>query len=162
MNGYAGKLLFVDLSKGILRDEALTEDMARNFIGGYGIGARVLYGMMKPGADPLGPGNVLGIVTGPVTGTESHFSGRHSVVCKSPVSGTWNDASSGGFFGPELKKAGYDGVFVSGAADKPVYIWIKDGKAELRDAGQLWGLDAKETQKALEAATREPKLRAAV
>jgi aldehyde:ferredoxin oxidoreductase len=162
MNGYAGKLLFVDLSKGTLRDEALTEEMARNFVGGYGLGARVLYSMMKPGADPLGPDNVLGIVTGPVTGTASNFSGRHAVVCKSPVSGTWNDASSGGFFGPELKEAGYDAVFVSGASDKPVYLWIKDGQAELRDAGKLWGLDAKETQKALEAETGEPKLRAAV
>ena len=162
MNGYAGKLLFVDLSRGTIREEALTEDLARNFIGGYGVGARVLYSMMKPGADPLGPDNVLGIVTGPVTGTESHFSGRHAVVCKSPVSGTWNDASSGGFFGPELKRAGFDAVFVSGASAKPVYLWIKDGKAELRDASRFWGLDAKETQKALEAETGEPKLRAAV
>jgi aldehyde:ferredoxin oxidoreductase len=162
MNGYAGKLLFVDLSKGTLREEPLREEMARNFIGGYGLGARVLYSMMKPGVDPLGPDNVLGVVTGPVTGTEANFSGRHAVVCKSPVSGTWNDASSGGFFGPELKKAGYDGVFVSGASDKPVYVWIKEGKAEIRDAGKLWGLDAKETQKALEAETGEPKLRAVV
>lgn len=162
MYGYAGKLLFVDLSQGTLREEALTEEMARNFIGGYGLGARVLYDMMKPGADPLGPDNVLGLVTGPVTATESSFSGRHSVVCKSPVSGTWNDASSGGFFGPELKKAGYDGVFISGASEKPVYLWIKNGKAELRDASHLWGLDAKETQAALEAETGEPKLRAAV
>ena len=160
--GYAGKLLFVDLTTGAIQEELLGDEMARNFIGGYGIGARVLYSMMKPGADPLGPDNVLGVVTGPVTGTEGYFSGRHTVVCKSPVSGTWNDASSGGFFGPELKRAGYDGVFVSGASDKPVYIWIKDGKAELRDAGSLWGLDAKETQQALEAATGEPQLRAAV
>jgi aldehyde:ferredoxin oxidoreductase len=160
--GYAGKLLFVDLTTEVIREELLSDEMARNFIGGYGIGARVLYNMMKPGADPLGPDNVLGIVTGPVTGTEGYFSGRHTVVCKSPVSGTWNDASSGGFFGPELKRAGYDGVFVSGAADKPVYIWIKDGKVELRDASTLWGLDAKETQTALEAATGEPELRAAV
>ena len=162
MYGYAGKLLFVDLSKGTLRDEALTEEMARNFIGGYGIGARVLYNMMKPGVDALGPDNVLGFLTGPVTSTETHFSGRYSVVCKSPVSGTWNDASSGGFFGPELKKAGYDGVFVSGISEKPVYIWIKNGKAELRDASKLWGLDSKETQKALEEETGEPNLRAAV
>jgi aldehyde:ferredoxin oxidoreductase len=162
MNGYAGKLLFVDLTHGTLRDEALTEDVARNFVGGYGLGARVLYDVMKPGADPLGPDNVLGFVTGPVTGTESHFSGRHVVVCKSPVSGTWNDASSGGFFGPELKKAGYDAVFVSGASVNPVYLWIHDGTAELRDAGALWGLDAKETQAALEAETGEPGVRAAV
>ena len=80
MYGYAGKLLFVDLSTGTLRDEALTEEMARNFIGGYGIGARVLYNMMKPGVDALGPDSVLGFLTGPVTSTETHFSGRYSVV----------------------------------------------------------------------------------
>ncbi len=162
MNGYAGKLLFVDLTKRTLREEPLTKDLARNFIGGYGLGARVLYHMMKPCADALGPENVLGLVTGPVTGTEANFSGRYTVVCKSPVSGTWNDASSGGFFGPELKRAGYDGVFISGASKKPVYLWIKDGRAELRDASALWGLDAKETQTALEAELGEPRLRAAV
>ncbi|MBN1246528.1 MAG: aldehyde ferredoxin oxidoreductase family protein [Anaerolineae bacterium] len=162
MYGYAGKLLFVNLSEGTLREEDLDEALARNFIGGYGLGARMLYDMMKPGADPLGPDNVLGFVTGPVTGTPAHFGGRYAVVCKSPVSGTWNDASSGGFFGPELKKAGYDAVFISGAADRPVYLWIKDGKAELRDAAKLWGLDAKETQAALEVETGEPGVRAAV
>ncbi len=162
MNGYAGKLLFVDLSQGTLREESSSEQMARDFIGGYGIGARVLYSMMLPGTDALGPDNVLGFVTGPVTGTEANFSGRYTVVCKSPVSGTWNDASSGGFFGPELKNAGFDGIFISGTAATPVYLWIKDGKAELRDASKLWGLDAKETQKALEVETGEPKLRAAL
>lgn len=160
--GYAGKLLFVDLSKHTIREEPLDEEMARNFIGGYGIGARVLYNMMKPGVDPLGPDNVLGFLAGPLTGTGAFFSGRWTSVCKSPVTGGFNDANSGGFFGPELKKAGYDGVFVSGAADKPVYLWINDGKVEIRDASKLWGLDAKETQAALEKDTAEPKLRAAV
>ena len=90
------------------------------------------------------------------------MSGRHAVVCKSPVSGTWNDASSGGFFGPEPKKAGYDAVFVSGISEKPVHLSIHDGRAELRDASGLWGLDAKETQKALEVESGERKVRAAV
>lgn len=160
--GYAGKLLFVDLSSGSIQEEPLAEDMARNFIGGYGIGARVLYSRMKPGADPLGPDNMLGFTTGPLTATGAFFSGRWTIVCKSPVTGGWNDANSGGFFGPELKKAGYDAVFVSGAAKKPVYIWIDDGKVEIRDASALWGLDAKETQEALEKATGDPKVRAAV
>jgi aldehyde:ferredoxin oxidoreductase len=118
--GYAGKLLFVDLSTGSIREEELDEEIARNFVGGYGIGARVLYSMMKPGVDPLGPDNVVGFLAGPLTGTGAFFSGRWTVVSKSPVTGGWNDANSGGFFGPELKKAGYDGVFVSGASDKPV------------------------------------------
>jgi aldehyde:ferredoxin oxidoreductase len=160
--GYAGKLLFVDLSAHTVREQELTEEMAKRFIGGYGIGARVLYDMMAPGVDPLGPDNVLGFVTGPLTGSGALFGGRYTVVCKSPVSGTWNDANSGGYFGPELKKAGYDAVFVSGASEKPVYLWIEDGKAEIRDAGGLWGMDATETLEALIEETGEEKLRAAL
>lgn len=162
MGGYAGKMLFVDLTSGTIREEELSQELARNFIGGYGIGAKVLYDMMKPGADPLGPDNVLGFITGPVTGTSAYFSSRYTVVCKSPVTGGWNDANSGGYFGPELKKAGYDAVFVSGAAKEPVYIWIQDGKAEIRDARHLWGKDCKETISALIEETGEPKLRASV
>ena len=159
--GYAGKLLFVDLATGVTREEPLSDEMARSFIGGYGIGARVLYSMMKPGADPLGPDNVLGMVTGPVTGTESHFSGRHTVVCKSPVSGTWNDASSGGLFRPGLKRAGFDAVLSRRLRQAGVPLdqrW--PGRAARRE--KLWGLDAKETQIALEDATGDPKLRAVV
>jgi len=161
-NGYAGKLLFVDLTTGSIQEEKLDEEMARLFIGGYGIGARVLYSRMKPGVDALGPDNIIGFTTGPLTATGAFFSGRWTVVCKSPVTGGWNDANSGGFFGPELKKAGFDAVFVSGASKTPVYIWINDGKVEIRDASALWGLDAKETQEALEKATGEAKVRAAV
>lgn len=160
--GYAGKLLFVDLSTGDIQEEPLSDEMATNFIGGYGIGARVLYDRMKPGVDPLGPENIIGFVTGPCTATGADFSGRYTVVCKSPVSGTWNDANSGGFFGPELKRAGYDGVFVSGAAAKPVYIWIKDGKVEIRDASHLWGMDAYEADEALKQETGEKKMHAAL
>lgn len=160
--GYAGKLLFVDLTKGTLEEKALSEELAKNFIGGYGIGGRILYDMMKPGADPLGPDNVLAFISGPLNGTGAFFGGRYTVVCKSPVSGAWNDANSGGFFGPELKKSGYDAVFVSGASDKPVYLYIKDGKAELRDAGALWGKDSVETLEALIQETGESRLRAAL
>ena len=106
LNGYVGKMLFVDLTQGTIQEQALDEEMAKGFIGGYGIGARVLYNMMKPGIDPLGPDNILGFITGPLTGTGALFGGRYVVVCKSPVSGTWNDANSGGYFGPEQKKAG--------------------------------------------------------
>ena len=97
--GYIGKLLFVDLSKGVLEEKALSEGLARNFIGGYGIGARLLYDMMKPGVDPLGPDNILGFISGPLNGTGAMFGGRYTVVCKSPVTGGWNDANSGGFLG---------------------------------------------------------------
>jgi aldehyde:ferredoxin oxidoreductase len=160
--GYIGKLLFVDLTKGSLEEKPLSEELARNFIGGYGIGARLLYRLMKPGTDPLGPDNILGFVSGPLNGTGAFFGGRYTVVCKSPVTGGWNDANSGGAFGPELKRSGFDGVFVSGASTKPVYLFINDGKAELRDAQALLGRDTVETEKALVQETGESKLRAAV
>ncbi len=160
--GYVGKLLFADLTKGTLEEKALSEELARNFIGGYGIGARLLYGMMKPGANPLGPDNILGFISGPLNGTGAFFGGRYTVVCKSPVTGGWNDANSGGFLGPELKRAGFDGVFISGASKKPVYLFIKDGKAEIRDARKLWGKDCVETEEALVQETGESKVRVAV
>jgi aldehyde:ferredoxin oxidoreductase len=161
-NGYMGKVLFVDLTKGSFEEKALTEQMARDFIGGYGIGARLLYDRMKPGTDPLGPDNMLAFVSGPLNGTGAFFGGRYTVVCKSPVTGNWNDANSGGFFGPELKRAGFDGLFVSGAADTPVYIFIKDGNPEVRSAQGLWGKDTVETWKALIQETGEPHLQTAL
>jgi aldehyde:ferredoxin oxidoreductase len=160
--GYTGKMLFVNLSTRTIKTKALSEDMARLFVGGYGLGARILYDLMKPGVDPLGPDNVLGFVTGPLNATGALFGGRYVVVCKSPVTGGINDANSGGYFGPELKKAGFDAVFVTGAADSPVYIWIEDGSAEIRDAGTLWGKQSGDTLDALIEETGQKKLRATV
>lgn len=162
MNGYCGKMLFVDLTKGSYEEKVLTEETARHFIGGYGIGAKILFQMMKPGADALGPDNILGFTTGPLTGTGALFSGRYTVVCKSPVTGGWNDANSGGYFGPELKKAGFDAVFLLGASQTPVYVWINDGKVEIKDASHLWGKDILETEEVLRTELKEPKLRAAM
>jgi aldehyde:ferredoxin oxidoreductase len=160
--GYVSKLLFVDLTKGTLEEKPLSEKLAKNFIGGYGIGARLLYDMMKPGVDPLGPDNILGFISGPLNGTGAFFGGRYTVVCKSPLTGGWNDANSGGFFGPELKRAGFDGIFVTGASDKPVYLFVKNGKAEIRDANHLWGKDCTETEEALIQETGESKLQTAL
>ncbi|NLW70880.1 MAG: aldehyde ferredoxin oxidoreductase family protein [Eubacteriaceae bacterium] len=160
--GYAGKFLYVDLTVGNIREEELTREFAENYIGGYGFGARVLYDMIEKGADPLGPGNVAGFTTGPFNAAGVPMGGRYTFVCKSPVTGGWNDANSGGFFGDELKKAGYDALFVSGASETPVYIWINDGKVEIRDASAMWGLDCKQTIEAMCEDTGEKRLRAAV
>ena len=149
--GYMGKLLFVDLSSGSIKEEALDEDVARKYLGGYGLGAKVLFDRMKPKADPLGPENMLGFVTGPLTGTPALVGSRYQVVGKSPLTGGWGDANSGGFFGPGLKAAGFDAVFFSGIAPKPVYLVIDDGKATLRDASSLWGKDSNETDDLLKA-----------
>lgn len=150
LNGYAGKILMVDLTAGTMKEESLSEDIYRNFIGGTGLGVRVLYERLKPKADPLGPGNILGFVTGPLTATPVPGSGRFTVVTKSPLTGAWADSNSGGFWGPTLKWAGYDAVFVSGISRKPVYLIISDGQAELKDASHLWGKDTYETDDRLQ------------
>ena len=95
-------MLFVDLTNNKLEERELLPELAQNFIGGYGIGAKVLYEMIPAGADPLGPRSVLGFVTGPANGTKSFFGGRYTMVYKSPMTGQWSDSNTGGHFGPEL------------------------------------------------------------
>ena len=148
--GYMGKILNVDLSSGTVSDEPTDEKLCRDFIGGYGLGAKMLFDRMDANVDPLGPDNLLAFMTGPLTGSPSIEGNRFVVVCKSPLTLTWGDANCGGTFGPHLKFAGYDGVIFSGASDKPVYLWIKDGVAELRDASGLWGKDTNETEDELQ------------
>jgi len=149
--GYIGKLLFVDLSTGEIKEETPEEKLLKDFIGGYGVGARILYSRQKGGADPLGPENILGIVTGPLTGTPAPFGCRYVVVGKSPLTGGWGDANCGADFGPNLKFAGYDGIFFTGISEKPAYLFIDNGKAELKDATHLWGKDTFETEDILKA-----------
>jgi aldehyde:ferredoxin oxidoreductase len=144
--GVMGKILWVDLSTREMREEPLDEKTAREYLGGYGLGARILFDRQKPGVDPLGPEATLGFVTGILTGTEGVGGSRYVVVGKSPLTGGWGDANSGGEFGPYLKFAGYDAVFFTGISDTPVYLHINNGKAELRDAAGVWGKDTFETQ----------------
>jgi aldehyde:ferredoxin oxidoreductase len=146
-----GKLLFVNLSTGELKAEALDEKLCQDFIGGYGIGARILYSRQKGGVDPLGPENTLGLITGPLTGTPATFGARYTVVAKSPLTNGWGDANSGGHFGPYLKFSGFDGVFFNGISPKPVYLLLDNGKATLKDAGKIWGKGTYETEDMLEA-----------
>ncbi len=141
MGGYVGKLLRIDLSAGQMKDETVQETVLKDFIGGRGLGVKILYDELRPGTDPLSPENKITILTGPVTGTPALESGRWCSVTKSPLTGTIHDSQSGGDFGPYLKFAGYDGVIFEGAAEKPVYLWIDQGHAELKDASTLWGKD---------------------
>jgi aldehyde:ferredoxin oxidoreductase len=150
IGGYMGKILWVDLATGKIKEEKLDEKLCREYIGGYGIGVRLLYDRMKPKADPLGPDNILGLMTGPFTGTPIPSGARYTALAKSPITGGWGDANSGGYFGPYLKFAGFDGVFFTGISPKPVYLLIDEGKAELKDASHLWGKDAYETEETLE------------
>ncbi len=148
--GYMGKILWVDLSKGVLEEENIADEVYERFLAGYGLGAKILFDRMKPGVDPLGPDNVLGFVAGLLSGTGALFSGRWQVVGKSPLTGGWGDANCGGDLAPAIKRTGYDGIFFTGKSPKPVYLLIEGDEKKLVDAGDLWGTDAIDTEDALQ------------
>ncbi len=145
-NAYMGKILRINLSEGKIEEENLREDWARKFIGGAGLATRYLYDEVPAGVDPLGPENRLIFMTGPLTGTISASAARYSVVAKSPLTGIWGHGNSGGSFGPALKRSGFDGIIFEGISPKPVYLRIIDGRAELCDAGELWGKTVPQTE----------------
>lgn len=143
--GYAGKLLRVDLTNGEIKMEELDKNELRKYIGCVGYAAKLLYKEMPGGTDPLAPEAKVVLATGPITGTLSPSGGSYEVCYKSPLSGTWNQARSGGGFGPKLKYAGFDYVVIEGKSAEPVYLHINDGKAEIKPAKHLWGLNVEET-----------------
>ena len=161
IGGYAGKIAFVDLTSGEIQTEKLDYDQARNFIGGQGLGARILFERQKKGVDPLAAQSILGFTAGPLTGTKVPTGGRYMVVCKSPLTGGWGDANAGGYFGSELKAAGWDAVFVTGQASAPQYLLITDDRIELKDASNLWGRDVIDTESILRKEARDKKIRSA-
>jgi len=146
VKGYTGKILWVDLTTRELREEEVPTELYQKFLGGYGLGVKYLYERLKPGVDPLGPDNILGFTTGPLNHTGALGCGRYTVVAKSPLTGTWGDANSGGYLAPALKSTGYDAIFFTGKSPKPVYLYLGNGSKELRDAGHLWGKDTNETE----------------
>ena len=160
VGGYNGKVLFVDLTSASFSEAKVTESTYRQFIGGLGLGVRVLYEHIKPKADPLGPDNMIGFLTGPLTRTGLHGA-RYQVVAKSPVTGGWGDCNCGGTFAVELKAAGYDGVFFTGKSAGAVYLFIDDGKAELRDASDLWGKDTVEAEEYIRNELRDKRVKVA-
>ncbi len=139
MNGWVGTILRVNLSDNIVKKEALNDKWAQAFIGARGLGTKYYISEVGHDADPLSEENNLIFMTGPLTGTFSPSSGRYNVVTKGPLTGTIAASNSGGFFGPELKYAGYDGIIIEGKAKKPVYLYINDDKVEIKDATELWG-----------------------
>jgi Aldehyde:ferredoxin oxidoreductase len=151
IHGYMGKVLFINLTSHTYNEVTLDESIYREYIGGYGLGVRILYEYMKPGIDPLGPENILGFSVGPFVGTKAHGAGRVSIVCKSPLTGGWADSSCGGNFGPRMKKTGYDALFISGKSDKPICIYINDDKVEFKPAEHLWGKDSNDTEDMIKA-----------
>lgn len=146
IGGYMNKILFVDLTRRKIREESLDVNLMKEYLGGYGLGARIVYEKQKAKVNPFGEGNFLGVLTGPLTGTSLPFVARFTVVGKSPLTNSWGDANSGGYFGPLLKSSGYDGIFFYGISEKPVYFLVNQGKAEIRSAEELWGQDTYYTE----------------
>jgi len=144
--GTMGRILLVDLTNQKLSVETPSDEVYLTYFGGYGLGAYYLYRMQKPGVDPLGPDNLLGFFTGVLTGTPALSGNRYFVVGKSPKTGTWGDANSGGTFGPIMKGAGFDGVIFRGISPKPVYLLLRDGQAQLLPADGWWGLDTNDLE----------------
>ena len=147
MFGYMGRILRVDLTNGRISEQNLKEEECKMFLGGSGLATKYLFDEVPKGADPLGPDNELIFMTGPLTGTESPSAGRYCVVTKSPLTGFWGEANSGGSWGVYLKNSGFDGIVFRGISPKPVYLVIDDRKAELRDANNLWGRGVSETDR---------------
>ncbi|MBB6215864.1 aldehyde:ferredoxin oxidoreductase [Anaerosolibacter carboniphilus] len=150
MKGYTGKILFVNLSNGTMKEHKLSEEVYENYLSGVGLGAYVLYHTIPAYADPLGPDNVLGLVSGLLTGTGSVMTGRWMAVCKSPLTGGWGDANCGGTFSPAIKQCGYDGIFFKGISEKPVYLYVDNKGPQIKDASHVWGKDTVEAEEILE------------
>ncbi len=137
--GYAGKYLDIDLTKGKVHRREMEKEWARLYLGGTGVAARILWEETGPDTDPLSPENVFILGTGPLTGVMFSPSGRMMFASKGPLTGVWAESHVGGFFGPEVKYAGFDFVILKGRSPKPVYLFLQDGNAQLLDASHLWG-----------------------
>jgi aldehyde:ferredoxin oxidoreductase len=146
MNAVMGKVLWVNLTDAKIWEETIPAEVYERVLSGLGLAAYLLYQRMPPGCDPLGPENILGFVSGLLTGTGSLMTGRWMVVGKSPLTGRWGDSNCGGTLSPAIKQCGYDGIFFTGISPKPVYLLLEHGRAELRDASDLWGKDTRQTE----------------
>jgi aldehyde:ferredoxin oxidoreductase len=149
MYGYAGSILRVDLSRGSVRPEPLPDSLVKNFIGGRGFVAKLLFDELAPAIDAFDPQNMLIAATGPLTGHFLPASGKTHFGTKSPATGGYADSNMGGHFGPQLKYAGYDLLVITGKADSPSYLFISDDTVEIRSAEDYWGQGSITTEKNL-------------
>lgn len=159
--GFHGKILVVNLSKQSYSVVEIDEEIYRQYLGGYGLGVYYIYKNIQPGVDPLGPENILGFLPGLLTGSPAPMTGRYMVCAKSPLTGKgrrtngefctggWGNSNSGGFFGPAIRKTGFDGIFITGKAEHPVYLLIKGEEITIEDANDLWDRDVVETEQLL-------------
>ena len=146
MDGYMGKILRVNLSARTITTEPLREEVARKFIGGKGLSAKILFDELKPGIDALGPENKLVIAAGPMGAIPFSGNSRFSVCAKSPLGRGWGESYSGGYMAPKIKQSGFDAIIVEGVSKTPVWLYVNECKAEIRDASNLWGKTTEETE----------------
>ena len=156
---WAGKILRVNLTEGTVKSEPLNMEWAREYIGSRGLGSKYLVSEIDPKVDPLSPDNKIIWATGPLTGTMASTGGRYTVITKGPLTGAIACSNSGGYWGAELKMAGWDMIVFEGKSPKPVYLYINDDTAELRDAAGIWGKSVWETEEALKKAHQDPLVR---
>ena len=153
------KLLRIDLTEKTYEVQPIDPLLARDYIGGSGLSVRLLYEHINPDTDPLGPSNPLVYLTGPMVGTSMPSAGRCTVSARSPLTGLWGESNTGGFIGPELRFAGFDGIWISGRSEEPCWISIVDGAVEFHDASRLWGQDSYQTQETIRGLLGDPKVR---
>ncbi len=162
MKGYMNRIVEVNLSDRKIEVVKLEDELNKKFLGGSGLGAKILWDSKAYQSDPLSDSNTLVFMTGPFANTPALLSGRHAVVSRSPLTGIFGEADSGGTWGPMLKRAGYDGIIVRGKTDRPVYLWVSEDGVEIRKAGQLWGKDTFDTEAALRSETAEKAVTACI
>ena len=160
-NGYTGRWLSVDLTAGSIESRELDPALAELYLGGNGFGTRLLWNLVGPDVEPLALENALIFATGPLCGTALPTSGRFEVIAKSPLTGIYGDSNAGGYFGPELKFAGWDMIVFSGRAANPVYLHIRGDAVELRDARHLWGLTTSRTEETIRRERGDAKIKVA-
>ncbi|HSJ57112.1 MAG TPA: aldehyde ferredoxin oxidoreductase N-terminal domain-containing protein, partial [Anaerolineae bacterium] len=153
MYGWHGRILRVNLTEGSIQEETFTEQEAKKYIGGRGLAIKYLIESMDPQADPLSPENVLIMAAGPLTATPAPTGNRYMVITKSPLTGALANSNSGGDFPTFMRRAGYDMLIFEGKAPTPVYLYLNDGQAELRDASHIWGMDTHATDDTVRAET---------
>lgn len=156
MKGYTGKILTIDLSDQTYQVRSIPDEVYEQYLSGLGLGVYYLYNNLPTGCDPLGPDNILGFVSGLLTGTGSLTTGRWMAVCKSPLTGGWGDANCGGTLSPAIKRCGYDAIFVRGTSPTPISLVIGNETVQFVDASDLWGVDAIRSEEDLIATYQQP------
>ena len=157
LSGYAGKMGWIDLTRDTTRVDDLEESLARKYLGGKAMGAYLLLRHLQPQTDQYDPANALIFITGPLSGTQFPAASRSAVITRSPMTGTFLDSYCGGYFGPHMKRAGFDVLIITGKAKKPVYILVDSGTITLQEADHLWGLSTSQTDARLQAYHKKEK-----